>query len=329
MPVDFTYAVGRTRVLETRLLDKDRIERMIAAANADEALRVLAETAYGPIASQINADEYEIMLNARLKETYELVRHISPTPAVADILALKYDFHNLKVLLKDRYLKQYDDDILVKLGTVDIEKLKSYMQEDNFKGMPDVLRDAIIEAQAAFEVSRDPQDIDMALDKAHYEAVYAIADDMHSDFVKELFRRQADMINIRTFVRVKAMGKDSRFLAKALLPGGYLDETFFIELVDQTLGALIERLRFTHYDGLVDGIAEFERTERLTAYEKLMDDELLSYIRDNRSDPFGPAAIIGYLWALENETRIVRIIMVGKINHMPSDAIRQRVREVY
>ncbi|MBZ4666360.1 V-type ATP synthase subunit C [Mahella sp.] len=329
MPVDFTYAVGRTRVLETRLLDKDRIERMIAAANADEVLRVLAETAYGSVASQINADEYEIMLNARLKEAYELVRHISPTPAVADILALKYDFHNLKVLLKDRYLRQHDDDILIGLGNVNPDELKAYVLQDERREIPDVLKLAIGRAQSAFEINHDPQDIDMTLDNAYYEAAYTIADDMHSDFVKELFRRQADMINIRTFVRVKAMGKDSRFLAKALLPGGYLDETFFIELMDQTLGALIDRLRFTHYDGLVDGIAEFERTGRLTAYERLMDDELLSYIRDNRSDPFGPAAIIGYLWALENETRIVRIIMVGKINHMPSDAIRQRVREVY
>jgi V/A-type H+-transporting ATPase subunit C len=33
--------------------------------------------------------------------------------------------------------------------------------------------------------------------------------------------------------------------------------------------------------------------------------------------------------AKENEIRIIRIIMVGKINNMPTDSIRERLRDVY
>jgi len=329
MALDYTYAVGRIRVLETKFLDRDRIERMISAISADEALRVLSETAYGSTAAQIKAEEYEIMLGVRLKEAYDLVRHISPTPEVADMLALKYDFHNLKVLLKDRYLNRQDDDMLMQGGIIAPEKLKAMVQEGSYDDMPDALKDGLVRAETAFDASRDPQDIDIALDNGYYEAVFAMADKLRSHFLKELFIRQIDMINIRTLMRVKRMGRDSRFLDKVLLTGGYLDKAFFQGMLDQPLAALADRLRFTPYASVADGVVEFERTGRLTVYEKLMDDSLLAYIRDHRSDPFGLAAVVGYLWAVENETRIIRIIMVGKINHMPPDVIRQRVREVY
>lgn len=329
MALDYTYAVGRIRVLETKFLDRDRIERMISAISADEALRVLSETTYGSTAAQIKAEEYEIMLGVRLKEAYDLVRHISPTPEVADMLALKYDFHNLKVLLKDRYLNRQDDDMLMQGGIIAPEKLKAMVQEGSYDDMPDALKDGLVRAETAFDASRDPQDIDIALDRGYYEAVFTMAEKLSSHFLKDLFVRQIDMINIRTLMRVKRMGRDSRFLDKVLLTGGHLDKAFFQGMLDQPLAALADRLRFTPYASVADGVVEFERTGRLTVYEKLMDDSLLAYIRDHRSDPFGPAAVVGYLWAVENETRIIRIIMVGKINHMPPDVIRQRVREVY
>lgn len=329
MALDFAYAVARTRVLETRLLDKDRLDRMIAAPNAGEALKVLAETAYGSIASQINAEEYEIMINAHLKDAYDLMRSVCPVHQVVDVLALKYDFHNMKVLLKDIYLKQHDDDLLINLGVVELDKLKIFIQEEDYGDMPVILKGSLLKAKAAFEVSQDPQDIDIILDNCYYEAVYGIADQIHSGFIKEFFRRQADMINIKTFMRVRKMGRDSRFLLKALLPGGHLDKSWFAELIEMPLSMLATRLKFTFYEALSDAVMDFEHSGHLAFCEKAIDNELLTYVRDNRSDPFGPAAIVGYLWAVENETRIIRIIMVGKINDMPSDAIRQRVREVY
>ena len=43
----------------------------------------------------------------------------------------------------------------------------------------------------------------------------------------------------------------------------------------------------------------------------------------------GPEPVIAYLLAKENEIKIIRIIMVGKINRLPTEEIRERLRDVY
>jgi vacuolar-type H+-ATPase subunit C/Vma6 len=45
----YTYGVARVRVLETKLLGRDRIERMADAPSAEDVLKILAETSYAPV----------------------------------------------------------------------------------------------------------------------------------------------------------------------------------------------------------------------------------------------------------------------------------------
>jgi len=49
----YAYAVARVRVLETRLLEKGQIDRMVEARNAQEALQVLGETVYGNAVAEL------------------------------------------------------------------------------------------------------------------------------------------------------------------------------------------------------------------------------------------------------------------------------------
>ncbi|MDK2799758.1 MAG: V/A-type H+/Na+-transporting ATPase subunit [Clostridiales bacterium] len=44
---------------------------------------------------------------------------------------------------------------------------------------------------------------------------------------------------------------------------------------------------------------------------------------------FGIEPLVAYLMAKENEIKIVRIIMVGKINNISNEIIRERLREAY
>ena len=47
--MQFTRVVPRLRVLETRLLDKTKIDRMIDSNSAEDALKVLQETEYANV----------------------------------------------------------------------------------------------------------------------------------------------------------------------------------------------------------------------------------------------------------------------------------------
>ena len=58
----FTQVIPRLRVLETRLLDKAKIDRMIDSNSAEEALKVLQETEYANVMSDVKrAEDYDNM----------------------------------------------------------------------------------------------------------------------------------------------------------------------------------------------------------------------------------------------------------------------------
>ena len=97
----YAYAVGRIRVLETRLLDKSRLDSLVEARSAEEVLKALADTDYGPFLAELKeARGFEEALNGELKNVLRLVSDLSQDAELTDIFRLRYDFHNLKVLLK-------------------------------------------------------------------------------------------------------------------------------------------------------------------------------------------------------------------------------------
>jgi len=52
-------------------------------------------------------------------------------------------------------------------------------------------------------------------------------------------------------------------------------------------------------------------------------------MKDAKYVSFGPEPVIAYIFAKENEIKLIRIIMVGKINGIDGEVIRERLRENY
>ena len=86
----FTQAMSRIWVLETRLLDKAKIDRMIDAPSANEVLKMMNETEYSNVSTHVKrAEDYEEILSAELSRVYNLVYEISPVKDVVKIMSLK------------------------------------------------------------------------------------------------------------------------------------------------------------------------------------------------------------------------------------------------
>ena len=126
----YAYAVGRIKALETKLLDRSKIDRMIEAENVGDVLRVLSETEYGDMIAEIkSAEEFEGILYMGLKRTYSVARSFYPDPELVDLFTLKYDFHNLKVLLKSKLSDQGAEELLIDLGVI-ADVVSKLMKED-------------------------------------------------------------------------------------------------------------------------------------------------------------------------------------------------------
>lgn len=333
MPIDdtiYAYSVGRVRALETRLLDQGRFERMIDAASGEEALKMLTESDYAAAVTELDdVHDFEYMLSAELKNSFDLIRDISPRPEMIAPLTLRYDVHNLKVLFKAKYLG-VKTDLFIPVGSVDLNKLEFAVNEDDYRDLPGELRQAAESINEDFLVNRDPQVIDLILDQVLYKQLIIFAREHKSIFLEGLFVRQIDLTNLKTLVRVKRMGLDREFLKKVLLPQGSLPADRLISLIDEPLESVITALNMSEYASLVDeGVREWLEKGTASRFEKLTDDYITGYLKRGKWKAFALEPLVGYLWAKEIEVKNIRIVLVGKINKLPAEAIRERIRNVY
>lgn len=319
MDTRYAYITGRIRALETRLLDKLKLERMIAATSAKASLSELEETDYGPYVSQLkDINNFEDLLHDELKRLYAFIDKWSLDKELTDLFRMRYDFHNLKVFLKNKFKEKplpLEELPFINLGTIESLKIGEAGK--------------FLQIQKAttrvFEKSKNPQDIDIILDKEYYKLYLGKAEESENEFVIDLFRREIDLINIKAFFRCRALKRNKDFFSKVFIPGGTLTERLFLEFYENEENAFLRKLFFTPYDRVVVG---YEK-EGLKGLELSCDNFLLEYVKQTKLVTAGLEVLVAYLIAKENEIKLLRSVLTGKINEIPALTIKEKMRETF
>lgn len=332
----YAYAVGRIRALETRLLDRADIGRLLEAESASEALKTLAEGEYESSLSSISdPSDFETALNSERERIYSLIDELSLDPELTRIFRIRWDFHNLKVLLKSSYLEgrtaEDDAGVLIGSGLMPIESLKTAISPED-EGvsvkLPDYIQGALDDARAAYEEDQNPQMIDIVIDN-HLQG-FLSQNAAEYPFLLGYFEAIADLTNIRSFIRMKMLDENVRMLDKVLMPHGRLDKSIYIKQYDETVENFAGVLSNTPYaEVLAEGLRNWSEEHSLAAYERLADNYLINYIKPAKYIVFGVEPLIGYLLAKEHEMKLIRIILIGKLNDLPPDDINERLRDTY
>lgn len=325
---DYGFACGRISVLSTRLIDRTRFQRMVDAADAVEAFRVLAETDYAAsLADAKGPADYETVLVRELDRVYSLLAELAPDPFLMRMFGYRFDAHNLKVLLKARALGADYSHLLVHRGTISPEVFVEAITAGST--VPAPFTAAADAAQAAFTESDDPQVIDTIIDGALYGLLAAEARRRKYELVRQYMELSIDLINIRSFLRVRRLGKGEAFLRQVILKGGTLYPDRFLKLAGEPLEVVDDNLGRTPYWKIVsEGIRLLRDNAPLAGLEKLSDDYLTDSVKQARFVPLGPEPLFAYILAKENEIRNLRIIFAGKVNGVAAEIIRERLRDV-
>lgn len=329
--MQFTQALSRIWVFETRLLDRTKIERMIEATSAEEALKILNETEYSNILSKAKrVNDYENILSYELKRIYELMYELCPVKDVVDLMSVKYRYHNLKVLLKGKFLSKDLSNLLIDLGIEDLKELKSIIDLDNFDDLKGNTKKAVIEVVKDFEENKDPQKIDIIVDRYMFDEMQDIKKKLNYKFTDKLVLATIDLTNIRTLIRLKKQGQGREFASKVLISGGAIDKDTLISIINETPENIITKLSTTIYSDIIkEGIESFKESNSASLLEKLSDNYIMDLMKGARLVTFGPDRILSYIYAKETEIKIIRIIMVGKLNNISQEVIRERLRDSY
>lgn len=333
---DYAYASGRIRAIEPKLLGPGHYGRMIEANDAEEAFRILTDYGYGyggGGASGVFA--FERLLTEEMKKTYALLDEIVPQTEIIRVFQRKYDYFNIKVLLKAEFSGVEPPSILMEAGTVAGDELARIIRERDYEGLTDLMVQTIEEVQDVFTRTQDPQAIDLLLDRASYRQLASDIGGIDSPYLKEIAEIIIDTTNIKMYIRAALLKKPAAFVRKLLLPGGSIPEDAYLVYAEESAGVSVDDTFMENFNGsryaeaVRKGWESCKTSKSSSMLEKLMDDLLMDYIRKARMVTIGVEPVIAYLFAKETEIKNVRIIMTGRINKLPQDMIRERLRKGY
>ncbi len=323
---DYLFISARLRALESRMLTRERMERMLEARSNDEAAKVLSECGYEGL-EPLNAQTLELALANNRRDVFSELAGISPNPGIVSVFLMKYDYHNAKALIKCAASNQDSGRLLIDAGRYPAAKLKDCIQRGEYSGISDSLQKAIVEASEILAATGDPQRSDFALDRAYYAEMAQLSAASGSTFLQGYVRLLIDAANLKSAVRSIRMHKDMEFLNVVIMDGGNVSKNLV------TSAAVTGNSLETVFTGTLQAAATLGNAAvkggTLTAFEKACDDALNTYLQCSRLVAFGDSVLVAFIAAKENEITAARIILSGRMAGVPTTSIRERLREAY
>ena len=337
---EYAFANGSVRSLEKGLLNKDILDRMIKSGDIVSALKILSESDLNNYSFDLNnPSDFENSLNKELLHTYNIIKSISQVSTFNFLyftFASKYDFHNIKILMKSKYLKKdISNELLSPIGTIDIEKLNLAIKDEKYDNIPDSFELLIKKTFSEYNKYKYPEIIDFVLDKERYVMIFKKIREIEiieaeEPFLKRFININIDLNNIINCIRAKIRGEKKAFIEEFLIPEGDFKIEKIIEIYDSPLSSWFEKLIHTDYKNIVEaGVNYFQKNNSLMELEKLRDNFILNFSKIGKYITFGIEPLIGFITAKENDIKNIRIILSGKLNKLSPDQIKERVRDTY
>lgn len=324
---DYLHLSARLRCREGRLLTRERMERMLDARSVADAAKVAAECGY-PELGEVTPAAVEDMLRRGREQLYAELVPLAPQRELLDVFRMKYDYHNLKTLLKARARGIPCGELLSAAGRWAPGQLEKALEEGDLSLLPQALGRAVQDAQRALKETGDPQKAEFILDRAYYAELAALAGSVGSTALEEYVRISVDAANLRAAVRCVRMGRGAELLQEVLVRGGSIAEEKLLEAArgERELAPLFAR---TPLETAAQEGAKAMSGGPLTAFERACDNAVTAVVRRTGRVPFGEQVLLGYLYARESEQTAIRVLLNGKLAGLDRARLEERLREAY
>jgi V/A-type H+-transporting ATPase subunit C len=323
---EYLFLSTYLRAKEASLLSRERLERMVEAADFDEAARILTECGYPELAGATDR-QVEQAFSARRAQTLGEMERFCPEPQLVAAFRLKYDYHNAKVLVKAEGASVDGQPLLSDCGRVSGEDLLEAYNSEDWRRVPSDLARAIQNAKSTLARTGNPQLTDMELDKAYFAALLALSGTLSTDFYTGYVRLAIDVANLRSAVRCIRGHMDEGVLKTALIEGGNLSrERIARHVYPEGVSAVFQAKELAQAAQLGQNAIE---GAPLAAFERECDNVLTRHLAEAKRTAFGPAVAVAYLACLDGEITAARMVLLGKRSGLKPETLRERLRDCY
>ena len=322
---DFLFLTAMLRARETFMLSSEKINRMLEARDFDDAAKQLTDCGYSDM-SGMDAGRIESVLQKHRADVYYELSSYVNTRGLIDLFRMKYDYHNVKVLVKAAGSGTEASSMLSSSGRVAPDILAEAFTTGERSDIPPPVAESMASASGVLSRTGNPQLSDIEIDKAYFGELLSLSVSLEDDFITGYVRLLIDSANLRILVRSVRTRRDVNFLSMALIPGGSVG-------IDRLEAAFAENSLAAFSGGALENAAklgeESMKGGTQTQFELACDNAALQYFDGTMFISFGPAPVFAYLAKLEWEITAVRMILTGKLTDISADVIRERLRECH
>ena len=317
----YTYAVARIRALETSLLDDTAVEQLMGCGSAGQALQLLADRGWGGSSAE---PDMESVLKCEEEKTWQVIRDVAPDMSVFDVLLYPRLYHNLKAAVKAVCTGVKHPHIFYDDCPVPGKEMMRIVESKEFSRLPGNMPRTAREAMDILLHTGDGQLCDICVDRAALEAAAEAGKRSGERIIEEYADTTVAIADIKIAVRAQKTGKSAEFMRSAMAECSSLNVGQLISAALAGADEIAQYLQETSYAGGAEAL----RTSP-SAFERWCDNRMIEILKPQKYETFSVGPLLGYLIARENEIKTVRIILTGKKNGFPDDAIRERIREMY
>lgn len=330
--IDYKGVNTVLRTYELKLLTEADYDRMLKASSLKDALEVLKGTGY-------DFDEKETLVNKNfegflmehLAEVYQELFSITPVPEVVELFALRYTYHNLKVLLKQRFSGENLEHLLIPIGKYSIGSLKKLVETGDGNDENPILIEGVQEAIRDFDEGHRIEAATIFMDTYYFRHLRSISNTIQHPSITKMVDGMIDLYNLSTMIRSLKQNKPRGFLYTVLSSSGSIAKRDLIEESINGPSAVMRKHYFSKAYGtrLSNMVSETTNEVDTQKLDKLVDELTYELVAEGLYQPFGPIPLLGYLFAKEKEVTNLRLILVGKDNQIDEQILRERMRPVY
>ena len=337
---EYAFANGIIRKLDRELMGSELLDSLLKTNDITSALKIMNESESLHAPFDINCPEqYENTLNEELLYCYDIIKNISkvsPFHFLYFTFASKYDFYNLKIIIKSKFQKkEVPEELISKIYTIEPRKLISAIYDEKYEEIPGSFELLIKKIIVEYQKHRDPEKIDFILDKERYLMILNKIKEVEiieseELFLKRFIRINIDLNNILSCIRAKIRGEKKIFTKEFILPEGDFKIEKIVEIYDSPITSWVEKLSFTDYKHIIEaGINAYQKNNSLMELEKLKDNFILNFTKIGKYITFGIEPLIGFISAKENDLKNIKILLSGKLNNISENKIKERLRDTY
>ncbi len=341
---NYIYASAKIRALESHILDKNDIERMIDAPNLNSAFKVLNDTDYADNLLGVEPTQYREALSKDFQQFFSLLHRITPKQSLFEIILLDRDFVNVKLFFKAKIFNVNVDKFVKDSVVYPPEKIKdfinenhshspriskSYIGKQNGQVLDHEIKDIIFRISKKITEKIRPDELDAILTQEYFDLKQNLAKKIKSRFIINYVKMEIDSINLLIWIRSKRLKLSKEKLNEKLVRGGHADIKKMVQLYSEEIRILKSYVNANFDVKLTEAFEIFCEDNNLFMLEKEVEDYKTRYIMQAKRFSYGPEVIFAYFLAKQNAIQNIRIILTGKLNNLPKEEIRKTLREKY